>query len=75
MLTLDKAKTESRVTVVKVNGEKPIKRRLMELGILPGSDIFVDKVAPLGDPIQLTVKNSQITLRKHDAANIIIEEK
>lgn len=75
MLTLDKAKTDTFVTIVKVKGEKPVKRRLMELGILPGSKIYVEKVAPLGDPIQLAVKNSQITIRKSDAQNIIIEEK
>lgn len=73
MHTLDKAKTSTRVKIVRVSGEKAIKRRLMELGILPGTEIVVTKVAPLGDPIELTVKNSQITLRKNDAKNVEIE--
>jgi ferrous iron transport protein A len=75
MLTLDKANTNTKVKIIKVSGEKAVKRRLMELGILPGTEIYVNKVAPLGDPIELTVKNSQITLRKNDALNVIIEEK
>ncbi|MDC7242472.1 MAG: ferrous iron transport protein A [Sphaerochaetaceae bacterium] len=75
MLTLDKARTDSQVEIVKVNGEKATKRRLLELGILPGTEIRVNKVAPLGDPIELTVKNSQITIRKKDAANVVIVQK
>lgn len=74
MLTLDKVKTNTEVSVVQVSGDRAVKRRLMELGILPGEHIFVKKVAPLGDPIELTVKNSQITLRRKDAKNITIKE-
>lgn len=74
MFTLDKAKTNTRVSVVQVSGDRAVKRRLMEFGILPGEHVFVKKVAPLGDPIELTVKNSQITLRRKDAKNITIKE-
>lgn len=74
MFTLDKAKTNTEVSVLQVSGDRAVKRRLMELGILPGEHVFVKKVAPLGDPIELTVKNSQITLRRKDAKNITIKE-
>jgi ferrous iron transport protein A len=71
--TLDKAKIGSNCLIVKVTGEKPIKRRLMDMGLIPGTEIYVHKFAPLGDPLEIRVKNTELTLRKADAKNIIIE--
>jgi len=71
--SLDKAAIGSNFVIVKVNGEKPIKRRLMDMGLIPGTKVFVRKLAPLGDPMEITVKGTELTLRKADALNIIIE--
>lgn len=74
MNTLANAKTGSTVTVLKVTGERPIKRRMLELGLLPETEIFIRKVAPLGDPIEITVLGAELTLRKNDAKNVYIKE-
>jgi ferrous iron transport protein A len=71
--SLDKAVIGSNCIIVKVNGEKPIKRRLMDMGLIPGTKVFVRKLAPLGDPMEIMVKGTELTLRKADALNIIIE--
>ncbi len=71
--SLDKAIIGSNCIIVKVNGEKPIKRRLMDMGLIPGTKVFVRKLAPLGDPMEIMVKGTELTLRKADALNIIIE--
>jgi ferrous iron transport protein A len=73
MKTLDKATIGSNCQIVKINGEKPIKRRLMDMGLIPGTIVFVHKLAPLGDPMEIRVKNTEMTLRKADAQNIIIQ--
>jgi len=72
--TLDKAKIGSNILIVKVTGERPIKRRLMDMGLTPGTEIYVHKLAPLGDPMEIRVKGTELTLRKADAINIITEE-
>jgi len=72
--TLDKAKIGSNCLIIKVTGEKPIKRRLMDMGLVPGTQIYVHKFAPLGDPIEIRVKGTELTLRKADALNIMINE-
>ena len=58
---------------VKIENKGPIKRRIMDMGITKGVDIFVRKVAPLGDPIEVTVRGYELSLRKSDAENIIVE--
>lgn len=63
------------VTVVKLHGEGAVKRRIMDMGITKGSEIFVRKVAPLGDPIEVNVRGYELSLRKVDAAMIEILEK
>jgi len=73
-MTLAEAKAKSTVTISKVTGDKSVKRHLMELGFLPDREIYVRKVAPLGDPIEVTVKNTELTIRKSDAINILILE-
>jgi ferrous iron transport protein A len=74
MNTLDKVKIGSDCIIHKVSGERPIKRRLMDMGLIPGTRVHVRKLAPLGDPMEITVKGIELTLRKADAFNIIVEE-
>ena len=59
--------------VVKIHGEGAVKRRIMDMGITKGVEIFVRKVAPLGDPIEVTVRGYELSLRKADAENIEVE--
>ena len=69
-MTLKEAKIGSTVTVKKLSGEGAVKRRIMDMGITKGTDIFVRKVAPLGDPIEVTVRGYELSLRKADAEMI-----
>ena len=73
MKTLKQAKVGDRVRVVKLHGEGAIKRRIMDMGITKGAEIFVRKVAPLGDPIEVTVRGYELSLRKADAEMIEVE--
>lgn len=73
MKTLKQAKIGKTVTVVKLHGEGPIKRRIMDMGITKGVEITVRKVAPLGDPIEVTVRGYELSLRKADADMIEVE--
>ena len=70
MKTLKDAKIGETVTVVKLHGEGAIKRRIMDMGITKGVNIHIRRVAPLGDPIEITVRGYQLSLRKADAAMI-----
>lgn len=70
MPTLKEAKIGSVVTVKKLNGEGAVKRRIMDMGITKGTEIYVRKVAPLGDPIEVTVRGYELSLRKADAEMI-----
>ena len=70
METLKRAKIGASVRVVKLHGEGPVKRRIMDMGITKGAEIFVRKVAPLGDPIEVTVRGYELSLRKADAEMI-----
>ena len=70
MSTLKEAKVGQTVTVTKLNGEGAVKRRIMDMGITKGTEIYVSKVAPLGDPIEITVRGYELSLRKADAENI-----
>ncbi|MDR1263659.1 MAG: ferrous iron transport protein A [Oscillospiraceae bacterium] len=67
MLTLREIKPGDSVTVAKINGAGPTKRRIMEMGVTKGVDIHVRKVAPLGDPVEITVRGYELSLRKSDA--------
>ena len=73
MNTLKQVKIGSTVRVVKLHGEGAIKRRIMDMGITKGAEIFVRKVAPLGDPIEVTVRGYELSLRKADAEMIEVE--
>lgn len=72
-MTLKEAKIGSTVKVTKLNGEGAVKRRIMDMGITKGVEIYVRKVAPLGDPIEVTVRNYELSLRKDDAKFIDVE--
>ena len=73
MRTLKEAKIGENVRVVKLHGEGAIKRRIMDMGINKGVDVHVRKVAPLGDPVEITVRGYELSLRKADAEMIEIE--
>ena len=73
MKTLKDAKIGETVTVVKLHGEGALKRRIMDMGITKSTEIYVRKVAPLGDPIEVTVRNYELSLRKADAETIEVE--
>ena len=73
MKTLKQAKIGETVKVVKLHGEGAVKRRIMDMGITKGVDVFVRKVAPLGDPIEVTVRGYELSLRKADAEMIEAE--
>ena len=73
MKTLKDAEVGSTVKVVKLHGEGALKKHLMDMGITKGCDIYIRKVAPLGDPIEITVRGYELSLRKGDAENIEVE--
>ena len=74
MKTLKQAKIGETVSVVKLHGEGPVKRRIMDMGITKGTEVYIRKVAPLGDPIEVTVRGYELSLRKADAEMIEIAE-
>lgn len=73
MNTLKEAKCGQKVTVTRINGEGPVKRRIMDMGITKGTEIRVIKVAPLGDPIEVSVRGYELSLRKADAEMIAVQ--
>ena len=73
MKTLKEVKVGQTVRVKKIHGEGPVKRRIMDMGITKGVEIFVRKVAPLGDPIEINVRDYELSLRKIDAQMIEVE--
>ena len=75
MQTLREVKCGNSVSVVKLHGEGAVKRRIMDMGITKGSEIYVRKVAPLGDPVEITIRGYELSLRKADAESILVEEK
>lgn len=72
-MTLKEVKPGTTVLVTKVSGEGAIKRRIMDMGITKGIEIFVRKVAPLGDPVEVTVRGYELSVRKADAELIDVE--
>ena len=73
MQTLKNVKPGNTVRVAKIDGQGPVKRRIMEMGITKGVEVFVRKVAPLGDPVEVTVRGYELSLRKADAELIEVE--
>lgn len=72
-MTLKEVKTGQTVVVEKLNGEGAIKRRIMDMGITKGVEIYVCKVAPLGDPVEITVRGYKLSIRKADAELIQVK--
>ena len=70
MKTLKDAKVGETVTVVKLHGEGALKRRIMDMGVTKGTEIYVRKVAPLGDPLEVTIRGYELSIRKADAEMI-----
>ena len=73
MKTLKQAKVGDTVTVVKLHGEGAVKRRIMDMGITKGVTVYVRKVAPLGDPVEVNVRGYELSIRKADAEMIEIQ--
>ncbi len=72
-MTLKEVKISNTCRVKRINGEGALKRRIMDMGITKGVEIYVRKVAPLGDPIEITVRNYELSIRKADAQLIEVE--
>ena len=73
MKTLKQVKIGGTAKVIKIHGEGALKRRIMDMGLTKGVDVKVRKVAPLGDPIEITVRGYELSLRKEDAETIEVE--
>ena len=73
MQTLKDVNVGETVTVVKLEGEGAVKRRIMDMGITKGTSVYVRKVAPLGDPVEVTVRGYELSIRKADAQIIVVE--
>lgn len=73
MKTLKDVQVGETVTVAKLHGEGPVKRLIMDMGLTKGTKVYVRKVAPLGDPMELTVRNYELSVRKADAGMIEVE--
>ena len=70
MKTLRDAKVGDTVTVARINGEGALKRRIMDMGVTKGTDIYIRKVAPLGDPLEVTIRGYELSIRRADAEMI-----
>ncbi len=73
-MTLKDVKIGGTAKVIKLNGEGPVKRRIMDMGLTKGVEVYVRKVAPLGDPIEITVRGYELSIRKADAEMVLVEE-
>lgn len=73
MKTLKQIKCGQTVTVARLDGEGALKRRIMDMGITKGTAVYVRKAAPLGDPVEITVRGCELSIRKSDAENILVE--
>ena len=74
MKTLKEVKPGETVRVIKLNGDGVVKRRIMDMGITKGVEVYVRKVAPLGDPVEISVRGYELSLRKADADMVAVEE-
>ena len=74
-MTLGDAKVGSTVVVTKIEGDSAYKRRIMDMGITKGSELYIRKVAPLGDPVEITVRGYELTVRKNDAQCVEVKVK
>ena len=74
MKTLKEVAVGQTVTVKKLSGAGPVKRRIMDMGITKGSELYIRKVAPLGDPVEITVRGYELSVRKNDAQCVLVKE-
>ena len=74
-MTLGEAKVKSTVIVSKIEGDKAYKRRIMDMGITKGTELYIRKVAPLGDPVEITVRGYELSLRNEDAGCVLVAQK
>ncbi|MDD5922263.1 MAG: ferrous iron transport protein A [Eubacteriales bacterium] len=72
-MTLKDAKVGSTVKVTKILGQGPLKRRIMDMGLTKGAEVYIRKVAPLGDPIEVSVRGFELSVRKQEAENVEVE--
>lgn len=72
-MTLGEAKIGSTVVVTKIEGDGAYKRRIMDMGITKGTQLYIRKVAPLGDPVEITVRGYELSLRKEDAKCVLVK--
>lgn len=72
-MTLKDVKPGKTVRIIKISGEGAIKRRIMDMGLTKGTEVFVRKVAPLGDPVEITVRSYELSVRKYDAELVEVE--
>ena len=72
-MTLGDAKVGSTVVVTKIEGDSAYKRRIMDMGITKGSELYIRKVAPLGDPVEITVRGYELSVRKDDAQCVQVQ--
>ena len=72
-MNLSEAKVGTTVTVAKIEGDGAYNRRIMDMGITKGTELYIRKVAPLGDPVEITVRGYELTVRKNDATCILIK--
>ena len=72
-MNLSEAKVGTTVTVAKIEGDGAYKRRIMDMGVTKGTELYIRKVAPLGDPVEITVRGYELTVRKNDATCILIK--
>ena len=75
MKTLKDVKVGETVTVARLHGEGPVKRRIMDMGITKGVDVYIRKTAPLGDPVEVTVRGYELSLRRADAEMVEVQER
>ena len=73
-MTLGDAKVGSTVVVTKIEGDSAYKRRIMDMGITKGSELYIRKVAPLGDPVEITVRGYELSVRKNDAQCVQVKK-
>lgn len=73
MKTLKELKVGQTATVMRLHGEGPVRRRIMDMGLTKGTQVYLRKVAPLGDPLELTVRGYELSIRKADAAMVEVE--
>ena len=72
-MTLNEVKPGQAATIARINGQGPVKRRIMDMGLTKDTEVAVRKVAPLGDPIELTVRGYELSIRKDEAAAIEVK--